>query len=154
MRPAVARHTLSIAFLSLSFVAVALLVMTGIVLLQSGRVFSAAAASLLCWVFLGCLGACVAEQPRPANHVLSLVGQGRIRLGTPLRWHGHLCDEPARLPWGYGYEIGLSGVEFEGELQPTKGGLRLSFKKRPDQGAMGSSMRAEIPNQKQDGEKK
>jgi len=102
LHPAVARHTLSIAFLSLSFVAVALLVMTGIVLLQSGRVFSAAAASLLCWVFLGCLGACVAEQPRPANHVLSLVGQGRIRLGTPLRWHGHLRDEPARLPWGYG----------------------------------------------------
>ena len=133
LHPAVARHALSIAFLSLSFVAVALLVMTGIVLLQSGRVFSAAAASLLCWVFLGCLGACVAEQPRPANHVLSLVGQGRIRLGTPLRWHGHLRDEPARLPWGYGYEIELSGVEFEGELQPTKGGLRLSFTTHPDQ---------------------
>src|SRR5437899_9515366 len=109
LHPSVARHTLSVAFLSRSFVAVALLVMTGIVLLQSGRVFPAAAASLLCWVFLGCLGACVAEQPRPANHVLSLVEERRISLGTPLRWHGHLRDEPARLPWVYGSEIGPSG---------------------------------------------
>ena len=102
LHPAVARHALSIAFLSLSFVAVALLVTTGMVFLKFGRLFLAAAASLLCWIFLGCLGACVAEQPRPTSHVLSLVGQGRIRLGTPLRWHGHLRDEPARLPWGYG----------------------------------------------------
>jgi len=129
----VARHASSLAFLSLSFLAVALLVTTGMVFLKFGRLFLAAAASLLSWIFLGCLCACVAEQPRPANHILSLVGQGRIRLGTALRWHGHLRDEPERLPWGYGCEIELSGVEFEGELQPTKGGLRLSFTMYPDQ---------------------
>jgi len=133
LHPAVTQYASSLAFLSLSFVAVALLVATGIVLLQFARIFPAAVASLLCWIFLGCLGACVAEQPRPANHILSLMKEGRIRLGTPLRWHGHLRDEPARLPWGYGYEIELSGVEFEGELQPTKGGLRLSFTTHPDQ---------------------
>jgi len=133
LHPVVARHGSSLAFLSLSFVAVALLVATGIVLLQFGRVFPAAAASLLCWTFLGCLGACVAEQPRPTNHVLSLVQEGRIHLGTPLRWHGHLRDEPARLPWGYGYEIDVSEVEFEGQLKSTKGGLRLSFTPHPDQ---------------------
>lgn len=133
LHPAVARHASSLAFLSLSFLAVALLVTTGMVFLKFGRLFLAAAASLLCWIFLGCLCACVAEQPRPANHILSLVGQWRIRLGMPLRWHGHLRDEPARLLWGYGYEIELSGVEFEGELQPTKGGLRLSFTTRLDQ---------------------
>jgi competence protein ComEC len=93
---------------------------------------AAAAASLLCWIFLGCLGACVAEQPRSADHILSLEEQGRIRLGTPLRWHGHLRDEPARLPWGNGYEIELSGIEFEGELLPAQGGLRLSFSTHPD----------------------
>src|SRR6266851_39374 len=133
LHPVVARHASSLAFLSLSFLAVALLVTTGMVFLKFGRLFLAAAASLLSWIFLGCLCACVAEQPRPANHILSLVGQGRIRLGTPLRWHGHLRDEPERLPWGYGCEIELSGVEFEGELQPTKGGLRLSFTMYPDQ---------------------
>src|SRR6266446_9157897 len=133
LHPLVARHASSLAFLSLSFVVVALLVTTGMVLLKLGRLFLAAAASLLCWIFLGCLGACVAEQPRPANHVISLVEERGISLGTPLRWHGHLRDEPARLPWGYGYEIELSGVEFEGELQSTKGGLRLSFTTHPDQ---------------------
>ena len=56
--------------------AVALLVTTGMVLLKFGLLFLAAAASLLSWIFLGCLGTCVAEQPRPANHVLSLGGQG------------------------------------------------------------------------------
>jgi hypothetical protein len=77
---------------------VALFVTAGIVFWKFGHLSIAAAASLLCWIFLGCLGACVAEQPRPANHILSLEEQGRIRLGTPLRWHGHLRDEPARLP--------------------------------------------------------
>ena len=51
---------------------------------------------------------------------------------TPLRWHGHLRDESTRLPWGYGYEIELSGVEFEATLHPARGGLRLSFTARPD----------------------
>jgi competence protein ComEC len=60
------------------------------------------------------------------------VEQGRLSLKTPLRWHGHLRDEPARLPWGYGYEIELSGVEFEEALHPVRGGLRLSFTARPE----------------------
>jgi len=132
LHPAVTQYASLLAFLSLLFLMVALFVTAGIVFWKFGRLSIAAAASLLCWIFLGCLGACVAEQPRPANHILSIVEQGRIRLGTPLRWHGHLRDEPARLPWGYGYEIELSGVEFEGELQPTKGGLRLSFTMHPD----------------------
>src|SRR6266446_5240149 len=133
LHPVVARHASSLAFLSLSFVAVAFLVTTGMMLLKFGRVFPAAATSLLCWIFLGCLGACVAEQPRRANHILSLMEERRISLGMPLRWHGHLRDEPTRLPWGYGYEIELSEVEFEGELQSTKGGLRLSFTTHADQ---------------------
>src|SRR6266481_9024993 len=127
LHPVVARHASSLAFLSLSFVAVAFLVTTGMVLLKFGRVFPAAATSLLCWIFLGCLGACVAEQPRRANHILSLMEERRISLGMPLRWHGHRRDEPTRLPWGYGYEIELSGVAFEDALHAARGGLRLSF---------------------------
>ena len=56
----------------------------------------------------------------------------QLPLKTPLRWHGHLRDESTRLPWGYGYEIELSGVEFEATLHPARGGLRLSFTARPD----------------------
>jgi len=50
-----------------------------------------------------------------------------------LRWYGQLRDEPDRLPWGYGYEIELSGVEFEGQLQSAQGGLRLSYSTHPGQ---------------------
>jgi len=91
------------------------------------RLFLAASASLLSWVLLGLLGVCIAEQPRDAHHVISLVEQGHVPLKTPLRWHGHLRDEPTRLLWGYGYEIELSGVAFEDALQAVRGGLRLSF---------------------------
>jgi hypothetical protein len=104
LHPAVARHVPSPVFLSLLFLMVAFFVTAGIVFWRFGRLSIAAAASLLRWIFLGCLSACVSEQPRPANHILSLLEEGRISLGTPLRWHGHLRDEPARLPWGYGYE--------------------------------------------------
>src|SRR5258708_25744109 len=82
---------------------------------------------------LGFLGVCVAEQPRDAHHVISLVERGLLPLKTPLRWHGQLRDEPTRLPWGYGYEIELSGVELRGELQPARGGLRVSFPTRPEE---------------------
>jgi competence protein ComEC len=60
--------------------------------------------------------------------------QGRLPLKTPLRWHGQLRDEPTRLPWGYGYEIEISGVEFKGALQTARGGLRVSFTAHPEGG--------------------
>jgi hypothetical protein len=61
-----------------------------------------------------------------------LVEQGRLPLKTPLQWHGHLRDEPTRLPWGYGYEIELSGAEFEEALHVARGGLRVSFTAHPE----------------------
>jgi competence protein ComEC len=131
--PAVARNASSLRLVIFSFSVVTVFVAAGILLLKFGRLFSAAAASLLTWVFLGFLGAVVAEQPRPADHILSLVEQGRIPLHTPLRWYGRLRDEPARLPWGYSYEIELLGVEFKEAFQPARGGLRLSFTTHPEQ---------------------
>src|SRR5712664_82401 len=132
LHPAVARNAASLILLSASFVTIAVLVLTGILLIKTGRLFLAASASLLSWLLLGFLGVCIAEQPRHADHVISLVEQGRVPLKTPLRWLGHLRDEPTRLPWGYGYEIELSGVEFEEALHPARGGLRVSFTTRPE----------------------
>jgi competence protein ComEC len=132
LHPAVARNAASLFLLSCSFVTIAVLVLTGILFVKIGRLFPAASASLLSWLLLGFLEVCIAEQPPHADHVISLVEQGRLALKTPLRWHGHLRDEPTRLPWGYGYEIELSGVEFEDALHPARGGLRVSFTAHPE----------------------
>src|SRR5712692_7420161 len=100
----------STAILAICFSAAALLILTGILLSQLGKLVLAAMASLLSWTLLGVLGALLGLQPRPADHVLTLIETGRLDLRTPLRWHGSLRDEPSRLPWGYGYEIELSSV--------------------------------------------
>jgi|HubBroStandDraft_6_1064221.scaffolds.fasta_scaffold11286_2 competence protein ComEC len=130
--PWFAQRVSSHIFFSIGFVALAILICAGICLVKIGHLFPAAAVSLLCWLILGVLGAGVANQPRPADYVLSFAEAGRLDLKTPLRWHGHLRDEPARLPWGYGYEIELTGVEFEGSLLPVRGGLRVSFSESPE----------------------
>src|SRR2546421_7024168 len=132
LHPTVARNASSHILLSSLFLLVAFFVLAGILLLRIGYLFPATIASLLGWVLLGFLGVCIAELPRDANHVISLVEQSRISLKTPLRWRGHLRDEPTRLPWGYGYEIELTGVEFEEALHAVQGGLRLSFTAHPD----------------------
>jgi len=132
LHPAVVRSAYSLILLSSFFIFIGVLVLTGIIFVRTRRLFLASVASILSWVLLGFLGACIAEQPRDADHVISLLEQGRLPLKTPLRWHGHLRDEPARLPWGYGYEIELSGVEFEEALHALRGGLRLSFTALPD----------------------
>ena len=132
LHPAVARNASSSLLLSIFFITIAVLILTGILFLRIGRLFFAAVASLLSWGMLGFLGVCIAEQPRDADHVISLVERGLLPLKTPSRWHGHLRDEPTRLPWGDGYEIELSAVEIEGALYPARGGLRLSFTARPD----------------------
>jgi competence protein ComEC len=109
------------------FVASLALILAGLVLARIEHLFPAAPISLLSWALLGLLGVCVAEQPRPANHVTTLLEQSHLSVLSPLRWHGHLRDEPARLRWGYGLEIDLSGVDLAGATLPVQGGLRLSF---------------------------
>ncbi|HEY6944992.1 MAG TPA: ComEC/Rec2 family competence protein, partial [Candidatus Acidoferrum sp.] len=127
MHPLVIPHVTSRFFLAACFAASLVLIVAGLSFARSGRLFPAVALSPLSWVLLGFLGACVAEQPRPANHVTSFLEQGRLSLRSPLRWYGRLRDEPAKLPWGYGLEIELDGVEYEGSLRSVQGGLRLSF---------------------------
>jgi Domain of unknown function (DUF4131) len=69
----------------------------------------------------------LASQPLPAAHVLSRIAAGQIELKTPLRWYGHLRSEPARLPWGVGLEMELSGVETAVGMIPVSGGMRMGF---------------------------
>lgn len=83
--------------------------------------------STICWVCLGIIGACIAQQPPAADHIVCLGNAGKINLKSPLRYFGKLRDEPEKLPWGWGYEIGLTGVEYEGVLLPASGGLRLNL---------------------------
>ncbi len=132
LHPTVARNASSHILLSSLFLLVAFFVLAGIFFVRIAHLLVATIASLFGWILLGFLGVCIAEQPRDANHVISLVEQSRISLKTPLRWRGHLRDEPTRLPWGYGYEIELTRVEFEGAFHPARGGLRLSFTAHPE----------------------
>ena len=120
-------------YIVIGFACASLLIGAGIFLVKLGPLFPAASASLLSWFLLGALGAGIADQPRPVDYVLSLADAGRVSLRTPLRWHGRLRDEPARLPWGYGYEIELTGVEYEGSFVPAHGGLRVSFTENPEE---------------------
>jgi hypothetical protein len=48
---------------------------------------------------LGLAGVCIEQQPRRADHILSLVDVGKIDLKSPLRYYGRLGDEPEKLPW-------------------------------------------------------
>jgi len=127
LHPAAARNASCVFLLASCFITAVMFLSAGFVLARFDHLVPAAVTSLLCWGTLGFLSACVAEQPRHPNHITTLVEDGRIRLQTPLRWHGRLRDEPAKLPWGAGYEIELSGVDFEGELRPIEGGMRVSF---------------------------
>jgi competence protein ComEC len=131
--PPLANRSASQAFFIDGFVVAGCFILSGIVLTQTGHLPLGASASMLSWILLGILGAGIAQQPLPANHITTLVDSGRIDLHTPLRWHGKLRDEPARLPWGYGYEIELANVEYENTLVPIQGGLRLSFSPHPDE---------------------
>src|SRR5260370_28715787 len=114
-------------FLVTCFSAVCFLLFAGILLVSLRRLVLAAVASVLSWVLLGVLGACIEIQPRASDHIIALVDAARIELKTPLRWHGKLRDEPARLPWGSGCDVQLSSVEYQDKLPTARGGLRLGF---------------------------
>jgi competence protein ComEC len=104
-----------------------LAILAGLTFLRFNRLACGTAASLLSWIALGVFSAAIAQQPSPPDHVARLVDSGTLDLHSPLRWHGTLRDEPARLPWGIGYEIELSGVDYHGATVPLHGGMRVSF---------------------------
>ncbi|HEY2459321.1 MAG TPA: DNA internalization-related competence protein ComEC/Rec2 [Candidatus Acidoferrum sp.] len=119
-----------LAFASLLIVA-ALLVVFGFLLIRAGRLHIGAGAALGSWLLLGILGAWLAEQPLPDDHVLTLINSAQIDLHSPLRWRGTLRDEPTRLPWGYGYEVALTSVDFQNRTISAQGGMRVTYTLHP-----------------------
>jgi competence protein ComEC len=110
----------------LAAVCVAAIFVAGILL---WRRFAVAAwiFALAAWGALGALAANVERVAVPANHVDRQLATGRIDASDPLRWRGHLREDPMVLPWGHRYEIDLEQVEQAGEIVPASGGLRLSL---------------------------
>ncbi|PYT57430.1 MAG: hypothetical protein DMG35_20290, partial [Acidobacteria bacterium] len=82
LHPVAASNATSVFLLSSCFLASLAFILIGIGLTGIGRLIPAAVVSLFTWVLLGFLGVCVAEQPRPPDHVTSLVERGRLSLET------------------------------------------------------------------------
>src|SRR5260370_35318821 len=90
LHPVVARNAASSLLISVYFAAIAILILTVIALVRIGRLFFAVVASLHNWAKLGFMGDCVAEQPRNAVYVISLMDRGHLPLLTPVWWHVHM----------------------------------------------------------------
>jgi competence protein ComEC len=127
LNPIIAHRSSSHEFVAVLLCSAATSLLIGIFFVWRCSLVGGAIASLLCWGMLGVAAVCIQEQPRRSDHVLSLVDAGKIDLKTPLRYYGQLADEPEKLAWGVGYDIELSGVEYEGLFVPASGGLRLSY---------------------------
>jgi len=131
LRPAVAHRGSCHGFVVVLLCSAATSLLTGLVFAYRSQVVVAGLASILCWTILGVTAVCIQEQPRRADHILSLVDAGKINLKSPLRYYGRLTDEPEKLPWGAGYNIELSGVDYEGGLcrQRVDCGLAISHER-------------------------
>ena len=130
--PPIARLSTSRFYLAAGFLAAAFFTIVALFLLNRARCVEAAVVSGVAWILLGVVGAWISEQPLPRTHVMRLIETGAIDLHTPLRWHGTLKDEPAKLPWGFGLEIKLAGVDYENTCLAAVGGMRVSFSPRPE----------------------
>ena len=113
--------------LGISFLSILFLLIAGLLFAWRSKLWPAAISSLMGWVYLGSVAMVVASRPLPAEQVLSRIAAGQIELKTPLRWYGHLRGEPARLPWGVGLEMELSGVKTAEGMIPVTGGMRVGF---------------------------
>jgi len=132
----VARLATSRTWLAGGFLASGFLILVAFVLLNRSRFNEATVVSAVCWIFLGTLGAWISNQPLPGSHITNLINSGSVDLHTPLRWHGRLRDEPTKLPWGFGLELELRGVDYGNSYQPSLGGLRLSYSPKPNDPAL------------------
>jgi competence protein ComEC len=134
--PPIVRLASSRLCLAAGFLAAIFMLVACIFLLRRSRFGTAAIVSGLGWMVLGTLGAWISAQPLVADHITNLIEVGRVDLHTPLQWRGTLRDEPTKLPWGFGFEIQLSGVEYNNLEHAAAGGLRLSYSPKPEDAAL------------------
>jgi len=73
--PWFAERVSSHVYLAIGFAAVSFLICAGIVVGKIGRLFPAATLSISSWILLGAMGAGIADQPRPADYILYIVGR-------------------------------------------------------------------------------
>lgn len=106
-------------------------ILVGAVLLRHEKLAAAWTFALLAWLTLGGLSTALERAAVPADHVTRLLAAGRIDTSEPLRWRGRLREDPARLPWGYRFEIDLEQVEVGGASFPVIGGLRANLYSGP-----------------------
>jgi len=118
---------LSHRVLEFSFLLIIFLLIVALLFAWRDKLWAAAIFSLAGWVCLGAAAMVSALQPLPAEHILNRLAAGQIELKTPLRWFGHLRSEPARLPWGVGLEMDLSGVQTSAGMIPVTGGMRMGY---------------------------
>ncbi|HEY2119762.1 MAG TPA: hypothetical protein VGH37_11300 [Candidatus Acidoferrum sp.] len=102
-------------------------ILLGVISCTKSYLGVAAISSLIAWIELGLMAGCLAESPLPVDHVLNRMARGEINAKSPLRWHGRVSNEPARLPWGYSIDIALSGVDVAGEFSPVQGGIAFGI---------------------------
>jgi len=102
-------------------------VLASLGLLRGGREQAAWFVGLLAWVFLGAAAFRLEQSAKPANHISTLLAEGRLDTGEALRWRGRLREDPVRLPWGFRYDVDLEEVEAAGQAMPIGGGLRVSY---------------------------
>jgi len=118
---------LSHRVLEFSFLLIIFLLIVALLFAWRDKLWAAAIFSLAGWVCLGAAAMVSALQPLPAEHILNRLAAGQIELKTPLRWFGHLRNEPAQLPWGVGLEMDLSGVQTSAGMIPVTGGMRMGY---------------------------
>lgn len=127
LHPFVAQNATSRKFLFVSVMFLFLAIAAGIVLAWHGKILGAALFSITAWVGLGTFAALLAQQPLPSDHILNRIAASELDLHSPLRWHGRLREEPARLPWGYSLTLDLASVEANDTSLAVEGGLRVGF---------------------------
>jgi beta-lactamase superfamily II metal-dependent hydrolase len=108
LNPEIAHRSNSHKFVALVLCSASTSLLIGMFFVWRSRVVIAGLASLLCWVMLGVAAVCIEEQPRRADHILSLLDAGTINIKSPLRYYGRLADAPEKLPWGASYDVVVS----------------------------------------------
>jgi hypothetical protein len=84
LSPGITHRSGSHRLVALLLLAVTSSLLIGLVFGWRSPVVLAGLGSLLCWGMLGVAGVCIEQQPRRADHILSLVDAEKIDLKSPL----------------------------------------------------------------------